>query len=252
MKNITVNPEFSYAESFVRSLPVTFDGTGKMLYNERNVVKSFTVEGNILVVKRYKRPNIVQRVAYTFFKKSKAERAYVFAKMMRDRGIDTPHEVAYIEIRDGLLMSDSYFVSTSCTLPALSTLLRRPDFSHDAADALASFLVKLHLKGVLHGDLNLTNILYEEHDGRYHFALIDTNRSKFKTPTRADCLENLKRLTHDKPLMAYVIGRYAEERGWDGERTTVEIIGRLRRFERKREMKRKIERPFKKLFSNKK
>lgn len=235
-----VSPGFGPVEGFIKHLPEAFVCGGAMLYNKRNVVKSFIVGGITLVVKRYKRPNIVQRVAYTFFKKSKAERAYIFAKMLRDRGIGTPHEVAYIEVRDGLLMSDSYFVSTSCTLPPLSTLLRRPDFSHEAADALASFLVRLHLKGVLHGDLNLTNILYDEHGGHYSFALIDTNRSKFKAPTRHDCLENLKRLTHDRPLMAYVIGRYAEERGWDREETVMEVIRRVDYFEKKHRRKDRI------------
>lgn len=235
IRNITVSNDFRRYHDFIRSLPETFDCSGTLLYRERNTVKSFVTDGTTLVVKRYKRPNIVQRVAYTFFKKSKAERAYIFARMLRDRGISTPREAAYIEMRDGIMMSDSYFVSESCTLPALSTLLRRPDFDRSVAGSLAEFLVRLHERGVLHGDLNLTNILYDmQPDGRCTFTLIDTNRSEFKQPTHADCIENLKRLTHDEALMTYVISQYALMRGWDRDETVGEVIRKVKDFEKKR------------------
>lgn len=239
--NITISKDFLRQETFIRTVPEAFSQGGELLYEGRNTVKAFLADGGKLVVKKFKTPNIVQRVAYTFFKKSKAERAYIFAKMLRDRGVDTPREVAYIEQKRGLLLSDSYFVSTECTLPALSTLLRRPDFSHEAADALAEFVVSLHEKGVLHGDLNLTNILYERNrDGRYSFTLIDTNRSKFKEPTRAECLENMMRLTHDRPLLAYVAGRYAEKRGWDAGTVTDDIMRRLQHFEQRCDRKKRM------------
>ena len=60
------------------------------LYKGRNTVKSFCVDGRTLVVKHYKRPNPVQRVAYSFFKKSKAARAYLFAAMLRERDSTRP------------------------------------------------------------------------------------------------------------------------------------------------------------------
>lgn len=235
MNKTEINSEYLYAGKFVRELPQTFDDNGTLLYDGRNKVKSFNVNGTEMVVKRYKRPNIIQSISYTFFRKSKAFRAYLFAGMLRDRGFDTPHEVAFIEMRDGIMMSDSYFVSESCTLPALSTLLRRPDFDRSVAGSLAEFLVRLHERGVLHGDLNLTNILYDMHpDGHCKFTLIDTNRSEFRQPTHADCIENLKRLTHDEALMTYVISQYALIRGWDRDETVGEVIRKVKDFEKKR------------------
>lgn len=244
--NITISKDFLRQETFIRTVPEAFSQGGEPLYEGRNTVKAFLVDGRKLVVKKFKTPNIIQRVAYTFFKKSKAERAYIFAKMLRERGFGTPREVAYIEQKRGLLLLDSYFVSTECVLPALSTFIRRPDFDHEAADALAAFVVSLHEKGVLHGDLNLTNILYERNqDGRYSFTLIDTNRSKFRTPTHKDCIENMMRLTHQRQLLGYVTARYAEMRGWNPEQTVKEVTGMLEKFERRREMKRRIKRIFK-------
>lgn len=248
MMTMTVSSDFSCLSSFVSSLPQNFGQSGTTLYKGRNTVKSFDVEGHALVVKHYKRPNAVQRVAYSFFKKSKAARAYIFAAMLRQKGFNTPHEVAYIELGNGILMSDCYFVSESCMLPPLTDLLRRDDFDRSAADALAQFMANLHEKGVLHGDLNLTNILYDRTtDGGFSFWLIDTNRSKFRQPTEDDCAENLKRLTHDKHLMEYVIRRYAEIRGLDADNTVALVIKKLDEFEHKRAVTGKFKKAFRKI-----
>lgn len=245
MKTV-INEAYRKYADYIASLPSRFDSEGTMLYKGRNTVKSFNVDGCTLVVKHYKRPNPIQRVAYSFFKKSKAARAYIFAAMLRQKGFNTPHEVAYLELGNGILMSDSYFVSESCMLPPLSNLLRCEDFNHDIADALAQLLADMHAKGVLHGDLNLTNILYDKtKDGGFSFWLIDTNRSKFRQPTEKDCAENLKRLTHDKRLMSYVIKRYAVIRGIAPEHMVELVIKRLIEFERKRAIIGKLKKIFK-------
>ena len=81
-----------------------------------------------------------------------------------------------IEQRKNGLFLDGYFVSLNCSYPPLSELLRKRDFDRHPADELAAYMVELHKKGVLHGDLNLTNILYHtDKKGQYEFTLIDTN-----------------------------------------------------------------------------
>lgn len=234
MKTV-INNDYKAYEDFINGVPQAFDSAGTTLHTGRNTVKSFTVDGTELVVKRYKRPNIIQRIAYTFFKKSKAERAYIYAYELRKRGFNTPHEAAYIELRRHGLLSDSYFISGACNLPPLTAPLQRPGFDTALADSLAGFLVRLHEKGVLHGDLNLGNILYEPTaDGGYTFWLIDTNRSHFSRPSYDECLDNLKRLTHYKPLLEYVTARYAAIRGWDAGKTSAAVMRRLACFERRK------------------
>ena len=230
-----VAPGYEAAKDFVASVPALFaQGGGETLHAGRNTVRAFSTPAGRLVVKRYKHPNLIQAVAYTYFKKSKAERAYLYAAELRRRGFATPHEVAYIEIRRRGLLCDSYFVSEECTWPPLIGLLNRDDPDRQAAAALASLLAGLHEKGVLHGDLNLSNILYDKGcDGRFRFSLIDTNRSTFKTPTRDECLDNLTRLTHNRRLMRLVMALYAAERGWDADETVADAMARLDKFERK-------------------
>lgn len=240
---IVIHPQFADAAGFVKQLPQRFDQEGELLYEGRNRVKRYRVNGTEMVVKKYKQPNIVQRIAYTFFKKSKAERAYLFAGMLRQRGFETPHEVAYIERKKNGLFLDGYFVSLNCDYPPLSDLLWKRDFDRRPADELAGYLVRLHTKGVLHGDLNLTNILYHtDEKGNYRFALIDNNRSKFRpAPTRQECLENLKRLTHSKLLLRHIVLRYAAARGWNAKECALTVFRHLLQFERKKRRKRRLQ-----------
>lgn len=239
---VIIHPEYRFLSDFILGLPQNFYKEGEVLYEGRNTVKRFQVNGIYIVVKKYKHPNIAQRIAYTFFKSTKTERAYKFAALLRSKGIDTPHEVAYIETRRHGLFTTGYFVSLNCTDHDTSCLLKSQPFDHALANALALFLVKVHEKGVLHGDLNLTNILYHINpDGSYHFSLIDTNRSRFKRPTEAECLDNLKRLTHKRDLLMYIISLYAKHRGWNPEECVQKVMKNLDMFEEQRRIKRRFQ-----------
>lgn len=227
---------------FALSVPALFNGgEGETLHSGRNTVKAFTVNGSRLVVKRYKRPNIAQRVVYTLFRKTKARRAYEYAAELRRRGITTPREVAYIEQGDGGWFATGYFISSCCPdPPAFGPLVRDAEFDRKLADALASFIVEMHSKGVLHGDMNLGNFLYRrDGGGDYLFTVIDTNRSKFtdRWPTRQECIDNLKKITHRRDVLEHIVRRYAGIRGWDVDRTLAEVLARLDRFERRHDRK---------------
>jgi tRNA A-37 threonylcarbamoyl transferase component Bud32 len=239
-----IDSTFQQHEDFVRRLPELFVCEGELLYAGRNTVKRFVQGADVLVVKRFKRPNWVQRIVYTFFKPGKARRAYLYAGQMRALGIDTPREVAYVECRRGGLLCDSYFVSTECRDPEIRDTLNAPDCPPQLITALARFLVEVHRRGVMHGDLNLTNILFRPTDrGGYHFTLIDTNRSRFLTdPTRQDCLSNLRTLTHDRDLMRRILEAYCAVREWNTNVCIYEVFQCLDRFERRRRIKRRWQR----------
>jgi tRNA A-37 threonylcarbamoyl transferase component Bud32 len=241
---IIIEPTYAPCEDFLRALPERFATEGEVLYAGRNTVKRFTVGGEVLVVKRFKRPNLVQRVVYTFFRQSKAERAYLFAAQMRALGIDTPHEAAYLELKRGGLLLDSYFASAECRDPELRGPLNAPDCPEALITALAKFLVEVHRRGVMHGDLNLTNILFRPTDnGGYHFTLIDTNRSRFLTaPTQQQCLHNLRTLTHNRELMRRIVTAYCDLQGWNVNTSLYQVFQLVDRMERHHRIKRRWQR----------
>lgn len=246
MKAVIHNSYKSF-DLYIRSIPEIFSTSGKTLYEARNMVKLISLGGHDFVVKRYKRPNLMQRIAYTFFCKGKAERAFTFADRFLKLGVDTPAPVAYIEIKRCGLLLDSYFVSEpTSSQPLYPELVEKTDYDHSLSLSVARLIASLHEKGALHGDPNLNNILFSRsRDGSPIFTVIDTNRSRFsKKLSKNECLNNIMRLTHRRDLLAEMTREYSSIRGWDPEETVNEVMKRISRFEHRRAIRHK----FKNLF----
>ena len=237
LKTVVADDFRSHAD-FISALPGAFaDGQGEIIYDQRNQIRRFTDRGQVFVVKRYKPVNALQRVVYTFFRKTKAARAYLFAQEFRRRGIDTPREVASIETGSGRLFRTGYFVSLEAPGTELHLLLREVrDFSHELADAVARQILTMHSHGVLHGDLNLSNFLCTEEDGQYRFTMIDINRSHFTDgmPDDEACLQNMVRTTHRRDLYEYLVRSYARLRQWDEQQTADRALRLLEKFENRK------------------
>ena len=240
-----VNPKYESLTQFVNEVPHKFDREGVLIYDSRNQVRVFKLEsGENIVVKRFHPPLFHQRFDYTFRRPSKAKRAYTYALKLQELGISTPDPIACIEGYHGGLYKQGYIVTTYCGDPDARILREEWERHDDLFDALAHFLVDMHEKGFLHGDTNLSNFLYredKESSTGYHLTTIDINRSKFvENPSREECVKNLMRLTHVRPALKKLIGKYAELRGWDAEWATTLAIQKLEAFERRRELKHKM------------
>ncbi|WP_288856977.1 lipopolysaccharide kinase InaA family protein [uncultured Bacteroides sp.] len=238
---ILIQPKYQSAFEFVSNLPEKFGTEGETIYASRNVVKRFKNDDKEWIVKRYKTPNLIQRLAYTFWRKSKAKRAFLYAQKLESIGIDTPEGIACVECKKYRLFHTGYFISGVCHYPPLYPLLVKEEaFDKRAASALAAFFVSMHQKGFFHGDPNLSNILYHiDEAGKYHFTVIDTNRSTFKaSASPKECLENLKRITHRRDLLQYITEEYASLRGWDIAQSTKQVMDALGKFEKRKRNKR--------------
>ncbi len=232
---IVIDPRYQRHAAFITQLPQLFDeGRVEMIYAKRNQVGRVSHQGVTMIVKRFKRVNPAQQVAYSFFCKTKAERAFLFADEYRRRGILTPDRVAYMERREWGLFTVGYFVSTEAQGTECHLLLREvKEFDTRLADAVAAQVVLMHSRGVLHGDLNLSNFLCTADGDGYRFTMIDINRSKFTEgmPDDAVCLKNLVRLTHRRDLYEYLVRSYARQRGWAEDATAVAALQLLNKFE---------------------
>jgi tRNA A-37 threonylcarbamoyl transferase component Bud32 len=234
---------------FTKLLPNVFETYGDVLYSERNIIKSFRKKdagggAKELIVKRYKRPELLRRIIYGFFRSSKAERAFRNACELRKRGIDTPHEIAFIEQKKSGLLEYGFYISESNYTPPIKKQLVEPEnFNKDMARDFAAFAAELHEKGIMHRDLNSTNTLYHygnEKNG-YSFSLIDINRIYFypkgRRPPIKSCLNNLTRFTGRMDLFEYVIRCYCDIRKLNGDLVTKAI--RIKEKHDKRWQKRK-------------
>jgi len=244
-RKVVVSPDYEHLTAFLERIPEMFDeGCGDVLYAGRNEVRRFDAGGTRLVAKRYKRVNTVQRIVYSFFRRTKAERAYVFAELLRQRGVDTPREVAYIEVSRNGLFETGYFVSIECPYPpAFDRLVPPKEFDRRMAEDLAAFINTMHSRGILHGDMNFGNFLYHyDAGGDCHFTVIDTNRSHFRRgyPSRKECLYNFRTTTHRRDVFDYILRVYARLRGWDEAETVEEATRYLEDFEQYHHRKERI------------
>lgn len=246
MIRIKIAPEYQANKDineFINQVPLKFDDGGTMLHDERNTIKDFTFDNphipfGQLVVKRYKVPIFVQRVAYSFFRKSKAMRAFNYARELRKRGINTPHEVAFIEEYHNRLIKSTYIVTCFTDgRPIKDFITISEGINTQVAQEFARFAKELHVKGILHHDLNPTNVLYHPTVDKHYFSVIDINRMKFKQPgsqlTPAECFENLTRFTGRMDLFEYVLRHYIKERGWNEDLIKVAIKMKIRHDEQR-------------------
>lgn len=223
--HIHVNTASEHLRDFAERLPELFDREGEVLHAGRNTIKAFEAEGERLVVKRFKRPNLLRAVIYTFFRRSKARRSYEHAVRGSGRWASIrPNPSHGANTAAGGLLCDSYYVSrrsdytplsqTTARFPAAGTL--------PVLEAFARFAVQLHEKGIEHRDFNHGNILWDRTPaGAYRFQLIDINRMHFddRPLSSRACMINLRRLSCPAVAFLYILDRYAETRGWDVDDT---------------------------------
>jgi tRNA A-37 threonylcarbamoyl transferase component Bud32 len=157
---------------------------------------------------------------------------------LRKLGINCPEPIAYIEERD-FLFTYGYFIYLKCNDPFVyPQLVEKKNFDRDLADAVAGYLAEIHAKGVIHGDMNLTNILYRKDADHYDFTVIDVNRCKFKRKLKkSDCYKDLRRVAHRRDLYEYIISKYARLRGWSAGKAVVKALKYLDEFEAKETVK---------------
>lgn len=213
-----VNPNFLHLNDWIQQVPSLFkSGEGKILFTGRNQIRLFEIDGEELVVKRYKRHDIVKAFAYTFFRKNKACKSYENAVRLREYGFCSPQEVAYLECTfAGLIIQVYYICVYTDAKPIRPRLIEQKPFNEQLAVAYARYVASLHEAGVLHCDLNPTNVLFTEHNGNYGFELIDINRMRFYNGPvpKEECMENLTLFYWLTPVYRFILDEYAHQRGW--------------------------------------
>lgn len=240
---VKINKDYIFLREFVRAIPAGgFESAGETLHDGRNMVKLFEREGKQYVVKRFKRPHLINRIMYTFFRPSKASRGFRNAMRLIERGINTPMPIAYIEKKDRGLISSSYLITEYTDWQPIAKVINEGGPLLETLDAgLVDFTVRLHELGINHEDYNKTNILYREvRSGKIVFMLIDVNRMTFGRMSKTACLSSIKRMFVEyEPARAFV-AKYAARRGWDMEWSLAEIDRLMAEFLAKRQAKKRF------------
>lgn len=221
-----VNPKYAYLQPFIDSIPHLFEENGETIYTGRNLIKVFDVDGLKVNVKRYGVPNIINRFAYTFLRKPKGLRAFIYPSILLERGVNTPESIAYIEERKGGLIRYSYFISVQSSYTSYLYEIGNLEVDEikDLARSLALFTADMHKKGVLHKDYSPGNILCGMKDNQHDFTLVDINRMRFGDVSVEEGCASFARLWGQPSLFKYLAEVYAKDRGADVDWCTERVF----------------------------
>lgn len=214
-----VSPEFAPLKPFVQALRQRFRvGSGELIFMNRNEIREFHVGGEDIIVKSFRVPNLVNRIVYGLFRKSKAERSYNYAQMLKAAGIGSPTPVGWLEQRRGFLFTYSYYASlrSTCPLSYMDVIALSRDERDEYLRAIAATTAQMHERGWLHTDYSRGNILCgRADDGTVKVEIIDLNRIRFReVDCRTGC-RNFERLPGDDEVLTVIADEYARLRGFD-------------------------------------
>ncbi|WP_400080418.1 lipopolysaccharide kinase InaA family protein [Winogradskyella sp. R77965] len=209
-----IHNSFKQHETFLDDIITNFDTKGEDFGNQdRNSLKLFKLEDRTLNVKSFRIPNIINQVAYRFFRKSKAQRSFEYAIKLQGLDIGTPYPVAYYEYKSAFLFNKSYYISKQLecdlTYRELTTDLSYPN--HDVIlRAFTRFTYMLHEKQVKFLDHSPGNTLIKKVNGNYEFYLVDLNRMEFKNMDLNERIKNFAKLTIHKSMIKTMSDEYAK------------------------------------------
>ena len=213
MKQVVSEKFYNY-ESTLIGFIANFKTLGVDFGNqERNSLKLFELNGLTINVKSFKVPNFINKIAYRFFRKSKAQRSYEYANNLMELGIGTPQPIAYYEMTSLFLFEESYYVSEQLdcdyTYRDLTFDFNIPNYDK-ILRAFTRFTYKLHENRVLFLDHSPGNTLIKINDDEFDFFLVDLNRMKFKNLDFNSRIKNFSRLTTHKRMVEIMSDEYAK------------------------------------------
>lgn len=245
-----INELFLPNEKDIFLMVENFTKTGEdFIIGQRNSIKLFNIQDVKVNIKSFKIPNLINKIAYRYFRKSKARRSFEYATRLLENGIGTPQPIAYLENYNWLGLNDSYYACEhlQCDL-TFRELLERADYpDHDKIlRQFTRFSYKLHQKGIEFKDHSPGNTLIKKSaDGHYDFFLVDLNRMNFHEKMSFDLrMKNLCRLTPVKDMVKVMSNEYAKISGESEDLIFETLWSKTAKFQekfyRKKRLKKKL------------
>ena len=212
--NLHVHPNYKDKIESLQKLITNFENTGEMLSDgTRNTIKIFDFEGEQFTIKSFKKPHVVNQIAYRYFRKSKARRSFEYAELLIEKQIGTAFPVAYVENQSVIGLLDSYYISRKIDYDlTYRELIHQPDYP-DRLEILKQFTTftwHMHEQGVYFKDHSPGNTLIVKDGDAYTFYLVDLNRMSFYDLNFDDRMKNFSRLTPQKGMVELMSKTYAE------------------------------------------
>ncbi len=226
------------------------DSVGERVGNgDRNLVKKVIVQGRHLNIKSFKRPNLINKVVYRYFRKSKARRSFENAHFLMRNGFHTPVPIAYIEQYDVAGLGRSYYISEQLEdYFTLQPVVYDPEFRRKEyfLKEYTRLIFSLHQLNVEIIDNSAGNFLIKEENGNTAIYLVDLNRMNFHKKGDNDWkLKNFWKMPADHFTTDVISKEYARLSGLKYEDVYAALIAAAAEFEAGRAKKRQLKKLFK-------
>ena len=230
-RKIRVSKEYRDVEYWVKSLSVRWkNGEGRIIHTRRNELRDMQLGGVDVVVKSFAIPNFINRIAYGFLRKSKAQRSFEYALKLNELGISSPFPIGYYTERCGLFFSRSYYISkkSHCRYTFYDVIENKNLENRELYLRLVGKMTaRLHQEGIYPLDYSGGNILLDVVDGKPQFELVDLNRMSFGNIDLDRGCRGFERLNVEPEALTIMAKEYAKERGFD-ETKCIELIQKYR------------------------
>ena len=199
-------------EDFIEVIK-NFNNEGKVIDDRgRNLIKSFKRKNITINVKSFKVPHLINKIAYKYFRASKARRSYEHGCLLIDKHIGTPQPLAYFEYANIFGIQESYYFSEHLKYDLTYRELRGSPVYPDQERILrqfTKFTYALHEEGIFFKDHSAGNTLIVKNGKDYLFYLIDLNRMDFYEMDLDARMKNFSKLTEDVDIVKIMSDEYA-------------------------------------------
>lgn len=215
--NIDFQPSYASLQKSFKNIREIFAGDDHSIHKARNELKIIELDGIKTVVKSFKIPHLLNRIVYTYFRKSKAYKSYHNALRLKELGVSTPKPIALIEFFKAGLLGESFFIAEyfEYDFTIRTPLLEPLEDREEIFKAFAAYTYDLHQKGVWHLDYSPGNILIKRTEEGYQFSIVDINRMEFRPITALEGCENFNKLWASDEELEIMGREYARLNGFN-------------------------------------
>jgi len=238
----------NYFTKDIDNIISSFNTSGNLFGKaDRNKIKLFNLNGITVNVKAFKIPNLINKIIYKYFRKSKAKRSFEHAIRLQELGIGTPKPIAYYEYFSLIGLQESYYICEhlNCDL-TFRELVTNPDYPdhENILKKFTKFTWQMHEKGIYFKDHSPGNTLIVKNNENYNFNLVDLNRMSFMALDLDARMKNFSRLTPKKEMIKIMSDEYAKLSGYSFEEVFEKMWFYTEKFQetfqRKKRLKQKV------------
>lgn len=248
--NCIIHPTSPLDEKDFSKIIENFFHEGKTIDDRgRNLIKSFYRKDIVINAKSFKIPHLINRIAYKYFRASKAKRSYDHACFLIDHNIGTPKPMAFFEFFNAYGIQQSFYFSEHLDYDLTFRELRSDKDYPDRENIIrqfTGFTFNLHQHGILFKDHSAGNTLIVKNEDQYSFYLIDLNRMDFRTMNLDDRMKNFSKLTEDEDVLKIMSEEYAKLANTSFDLVYSKMCEHVKRFRKKYERRQNLKHKIKK------